>query len=119
MTKQQEFNDAIVENNFNEIKLLLKEPTINISAHNNAPIQLASQLGYIEIFKMLLNDKRVNPADDNNFAIRIASINKNNDIVLLLLKDKRVKNSLAKNDTVFYDELLKKEIKNKLELFNQ
>jgi hypothetical protein len=117
MTKQLEFNTAISQNNFSKIKLLLKDPTLNISAHNNSPIQLAAQRGYFEIFEMLLNDSRVNPADDDNFAIKIADVNGNDNIVFLLLKNDRVKKLLQKNEITLYEAKLKKHTKLKLESF--
>jgi hypothetical protein len=83
MTKQEEFIVAIINNNIDKIKILLK----NI---------------------------KVNPSEENNKIIKYSYKNKNINIVDLLWNEKRVKNTLKNDDLILYNELMKKDIADKI-----
>ena len=100
MNKQNEFNEAIINNNVKIIKKLLNDKDFDPSYDENEPIHNASSLGQIEIVKLLLNDKRVDPSDYNNHAIRISSVNLHIEVVEELLKDKRVDPSAESNYSI-------------------
>lgn len=97
------------------VKLLLADKRIDPSNDNNWSIILAAQHDHIEIVKLLLNDKRVDPSDNENLAISLAK--GNDEIVHLLWKDKRVKNTLDFDDPELYNELIRFNIKEKVENF--
>ena len=117
MDIQEQFYDYIEKNDINNVKLLLKDKRVNPSDRNNWAIQLASQNGYFDIFKLLLEDNRVDPSDKNNCAIILASHNGHVAIVNLLWQDQRVKDTLKVDDKELYNELIKNDIKEKIEVF--
>ncbi len=93
-----EFTEAAKTGDTDKVKLLLNDPEVDPSAHNNWVIRLASRNGNTEVVRLLLNDKRVNPAAENNYAIRWASRNYGRlEVVRLLLADPRV-NPAAENN---------------------
>jgi hypothetical protein len=69
------------------------------------------------IVELLLKDKRVDPSFNSNRCIIMCSDDGNLEIVDLLWKDKRVKDTLQNDYKELYDQLIKKDIKNKIELF--
>lgn len=138
MSIQNKFYTLIKENDIKMVESLLKNKKIDVSAENNWAIELASTSGHFEMVKLLLNDKKVNPADNRNWTIQstykkayydiLDSVNKKNfnifsfnnkyiNIVKLLWRDERVKNSLKNDDDELYNELIKQDISNKIELF--
>ena len=150
MTKQDELEDAMRNNNIKKVELLLKNKDVDPSINDNQAIIYASSVGYIilDIIKLLLNDPRVDPSENNNQAIKAASENgytnvvklllqhprvdpssNNNyainhaayqghfDVVKLLLKDERVKEKLQEDFIELYNDLIKKDAKNKIEEF--
>ena len=131
MNKNQKFELAVKNNDFNNTKLLLKEINADfdfenvisiafkngytdiielfikdsnwdVSNLNNWAIYSASCSGYFGVVKLLLMDKRVNPADRGNNAVIHAIKEQNWDIVELLLKDKRVNPSDDDCMAVYY-----------------
>ena len=97
MHKQNEFIKSIENNDFNNIKLLLKDSEVDPSFDNNAAIGRASANGYIKILTLLLQDSRVDPSDYENAALLNACMHENIKIVKLLLKDERVDPSALHN----------------------
>jgi hypothetical protein len=119
MTKQLQFNNALLSNNVKEMNIILdnhSSKTFNEQAiitasdrgltrmvefllnhqkieilgiHNNA-IVLASKNGHLDVVQLLLNDKRINPSYNMNNAVRLASAHGHLDIVTTLLKNKYV-----------------------------
>ena len=59
MTKQEEFNEAIINNDIEIIKTLLTDNRVDPSVNNNEAIRDASSNGHIEIVKLLLADSRI------------------------------------------------------------
>ena len=100
MTKQNEFFDAIENNNVKQVALLLKEKNVDPSFESNLSIRSAAYDGSFEIIKLLLNDKRVNPSDNNNDALIYASENGDLETVKLLIKDNRVDPSGDNNKAI-------------------
>jgi len=90
MTKQEEFNNVIIDDDIEIIKTLLKDNRVDPSDRDNYAIKVASTNGHTETVKLLLQDDRVDPSDNNNMAIRWASNNGCTGVVKLLLKDDRV-----------------------------
>ena len=116
MNIQEQFNQAVKSNDIKNVKLLLNDNRVNPSDLNNWAIIEASMGGHTDIVKLLLNDNRVNPAA-YNWAIINASIEGHCDIVNLLWQDQRVKNSLKNDNEKLYNQLIKKDIKDKVEIF--
>jgi hypothetical protein len=117
MNQQYEFDDKIEDNNIENVKLLLKDKMIDPAIRYNSAIRYASYNGFFEIVKLLLNDNRVNPADVNNSSICCAFKKGHTKIVDLLWKDLRVRNTLNKNDSELYNDLLTKELVNNINKF--
>ena len=90
MTKQEQFDKAIWENDFNIVESLIIDQEVNPAANNNYAILTSSEQGYYDIVKLLLKDKRVDPSADNNKSILFASRNGHYEIAKLLLADERV-----------------------------
>jgi hypothetical protein len=139
------FEQAVLDNDLKNIKLLLNNPKVDICYDKNYAISTACQLGYIDIVKLLLEDGRADPSDKKNFAIGLAAEGGYIDIVKILLNDKRVNptdvqnyairrttdeamiqflwneprihNSLRNDNYELYSELIKKDIKNKIKDF--
>jgi ankyrin repeat protein len=86
--------------NVEVVKLLLNDPRVDPSAHDNYAIRWASRNGHVEVVKLLLNDPRVDPSADNNCAIRWASRNGHVEVVKLLLNYPRVDPSAYNNDAM-------------------
>lgn len=138
MDIQNKFYTFIKENDIENVKLLLKNKKIDVSAEDNWAIELASTSGHFDIVKLLLDDKRVDPTDNRNWTIQatykkayydiLDSVNKKNfdifsfnneyvNIIKLLWRDERVKNSLKNDDDDLYDKLIKQDIIDKIEEF--
>jgi len=84
MTKQYEFEQAVIRGNAETVRLLLKDDGINPDSPDNDAIFIACECGHEEITKILLEDGRVDPAAEDNFAILIARENGYTNIVKLL-----------------------------------
>ena len=83
--------EKAVENKHPKIvELFLKDGRTNPGMAENILIQIASEIGDIEVFKLLLSDERVDPSDFNNYALRQAIEFNHPLIVKLLLNDERV-----------------------------
>ena len=67
--------------------------------------------------ELLLKNEKINPSKDNNYAVQLASENGHIDIVNLLWQDQRVKDTLKVDDKELYNELIKNDIKEKIEVF--
>jgi hypothetical protein len=105
---------AIHKRKLNVFEHLLTHTEVNPSKNNNHSIILASREGLIGFMELLLNDPRVNPSDDKNAAIHLAYYNKHDDCIALLWSDKRVRNTLLNDFPDIYNELIQKDIKEKL-----
>ena len=117
MTKQEEFEDAIFNNDIVNVKLLLKNKKVNPSNNYNWAIYFSSQEGYLTIVKILLQIEIVNPSDLDNRAFRYTNKDTNINIATLLWNDKRVKDTLQNIDNETYDKIKKENIKNKIKVF--
>ena len=109
--------DAAEYGNAHCVKELLKDKRVDPSARSNYATYFASTHGHIEVLKLLLKDKRVDPSCSGNKAIVIAFYNKQNKVIELLWNDKRVKNTLQNDYEKIYNDLIKKDIKNKVSDF--
>ena len=89
--------NAIVNGYSEVMRLLLSDPRVDPSDHNNYAIILASKNGRLEVVKLLLSDPRVDPSSDYNYAIRMASTYGHLEVVRLLLSDPRVDPSSDNN----------------------
>jgi ankyrin repeat protein len=87
MTKQNEFIEAIKNNNIKEFNILLKDKRVNAAYNDSYAIHLAAENGYFEIFKTLLKEPNVNHNNKYGRSIIDASFYGHTDIVLLLLQD--------------------------------
>ena len=90
MTEQENFNQAIKNNNASKIKILLKNSNFDPSYSNNYAFRISCINGYTPIVKLLLKDSRIKPTDFNHL-FGIVCGNGKQEIVRLFLKDKRVK----------------------------
>jgi hypothetical protein len=104
MTTQTTFTNAIKNNNICRIKSMLKANSLNPSYEDNEAIYLAAKLGHTDVFKLLLEDPRVDPSDMSNKTIITASLHENIDIVKLLIQDKRVDPSARNNSAIQFAE---------------
>ena len=116
MTTQQEFHSAIKVNDFEKVKSLLNDKNVNPQELDNYSIGIASFCGHEKIVELLLKDKRVNPNIPNNWAIINANKEKHTNVVNILWEDPRVKITLQQNHKQLYNELTKKDVKNKTKL---
>jgi ankyrin repeat protein len=146
MTKE-EFSNALENNHIEKVRKAIKKDINTLSYNYNHALQVASEFGYIDIFKMLLNtpanpaydndfaiqissenghtemveillnDPRVNPSNDHNCAIRWAYSNEQTHIVELLWKNEKIKNTLKNDNIDLYNKLVKQDIKNKVNKF--
>jgi hypothetical protein len=118
MTKKQQsqFQNYIKSGDLLNVKLNINK--IDPSYNENYSVGIASALGYFEIVSLLLNDSRVNPSDYSNYAIKEAYRHLHKEVVNLLWQNVRVKNTLKNDDIEIYNELIKKDIKLKVENFN-
>lgn len=131
MSKQKQFQDAVLHNNIEKAKRILKNKNFNPAYDNNFAIRSVSEDANVEFVEMLLEDQRVDPSDCNNHAIihvaKIIYINileqedniidKYKHIFLLLWDHKNVKNTLKNNEPKLYEKLIKRELEKKLNLF--
>lgn len=99
------------------IKFLLNYNIVNSSVNHGHLIYKAAINGHIDIVKFLLNDNKTNPSFNGNFTIRICSDLGKTEVVDILWSSKYVKNTLAKDCTELYNDLNKRDIKNKVNEF--
>jgi hypothetical protein len=97
MIEQENFNNAIRQNDIRMITFLLKLKEVEVAKDDNWAIRYAAEYGYQEIFELLLNDSRTDPSDHFNWAIRLASKNEHINIVKQLIEDSRVDPSYRGN----------------------
>ena len=99
MTKQDEFEEAVLNNNFNQVELLLKNVNIDPSGNDGSSFRAAAKYGYTNIVKLLLNDSRVDPSEwnDHDYAFRSASENGHLEIIKILLEDHRINPANVQN----------------------
>ena len=137
MIKQEEFYQAIKNNDIKNVKLLLSLQKVQPSYRCNYSIQIASENGHANIVELLLNDKRANPSFgsldlaaenghlnvvklllndprvdptyDQNMSIVFANQNNHTHIVELLWNDRRIKKTLRKYNQELYNILIKKD----------
>jgi hypothetical protein len=99
------------------VKLLLNDKRVNpnnsFKEHGNT-IRQAAEYNHIKIVELLLMDKRADPSLHGNIAIISASDEK---IIKLLLNDDRVKKTLTDCDLNLCNEIILKNIKNKVNIF--
>lgn len=118
MNIQEQFYNAITNNDIETIHFLMINKNFNPSIFCNLAIIEATKFGFIDIVKLLLTDHRVDPTDSNNDSIRSAFENGHLNIVNLLWQDQRVKDTLKKDDIDLYNKLIKKDkLKQKVEVF--
>ena len=108
---------AIEENNIEKVKTLLSLKKENPAYNKNYVIGVSAEAGCLDIVKLLLEDSRVDPSDDNNYAIKLAHKNKYTNIVEILWNEKCVKNTLKQDNLELYNNLMRKDIKNKVDEF--
>ena len=117
MTKQEEFETAIDNNDYKKVKLLLADRRGDPAADSNSAIRCASRNGNTEVVKLLSSDPSVYPAASANYAIVKASENGHSDVVNLLWKNKKVKETLKNNDLNLFNSLTQLDIKEKIKSF--
>src|SRR5690349_22168865 len=83
---------AVFNNNYKTVKAMLDNGFSNPGYDDNIAISIASERGYVEIFKLLYNDKRVDPTGRANYAVYYAKTRGHREIYEILRKDKRVIN---------------------------
>jgi ankyrin repeat protein len=79
------------------VELLLCDPRVDPSAHDNQAVTVASSRGHAQVVKLLLDDSRVDPSSDAIFAIKHSSRNGHEEVVRLLLDDPRVNPASSNN----------------------
>jgi ankyrin repeat protein len=103
--------------NIDIVKLLLKDKRFDLSESEFMAFRYASQYGHIEVIKLLLKQKGIKINTCENYAIVNAFINKHTSIVNLLWQYEIIKNTLKKDKKELYNNLIKQDIKNKIETF--
>ena len=119
MNNNQALEQAISHFDTKRCLLLLEIESLDPSYNNNIAIRLSSMYGLTEVVRKLLEDRSVDPSEALNSSISIAHDEKFYTIVQLLWKNKKVKKTLAKDDEVLYQLLVKQDIENKLRCFNE
>jgi hypothetical protein len=114
MTKQDEFHCALEDDDFEKIKLLLKNKNVDPRFNKGYSIGMACHIGNKKVISLILEDNRVDPSEHNNWIIENAYRRKDQNLVNLLWNDKRVKSTLQNNHPELYSELIKKDILNKV-----
>ena len=105
MNSQDQFDNFNENNDINKLRILLNVFYVSIKNNN------------IENINFFLNNSRFNPAINRNNGIRMAADNELYNIVNLLWQDQRVKDTLKVDDKELYNELIKNDIKEKIEVF--
>jgi hypothetical protein len=94
MDKQQQFIEAVTNNDINAFKKLIKDKDVNPQTTSEKKhlqaIIIASEYGCTEVIELLLKDTRVDPSCASNFSIIVAAQYGYSDTIKLLLKDSRV-----------------------------
>ena len=115
MTTQDEFRQAIIDNNIKYVSIFIHSSYVDPSDGYDFAIRTASSNGYIEIVKLLLKNKSVKPFDYASHSISDAFKNGHLDIVKLLWKNNQVKNRLKNDNIKLFNQLTQKDdIKRKL-----
>ena len=70
-----------------------------------------------EIFERFLKSSLINPAENANSAMAMAYAHENKEFMQLLWEDERVKNTLKEDQNFIYNQIMKKVITEKVELF--
>ena len=109
--------DAVKNNNLPLFKSFFNSKEFDPSFLEDWSIRYSSEVGNIDIVKLLLKDERVNPSSCNNSPITDALKYNHTEIIQLLWNDQRVKKSLQKNNQELYNQLITKDIENKVEGF--
>lgn len=117
MTKQEEFEIAISNNDIKKVKYLLNNKSVNPADKKNIAILIASDQQNKQIIELLVQDKRVDPSVELNFAFFRAYKKRNFYIMELLLKDKRVSHQLKRKHIKLYNEITKLFITKKISEF--
>jgi ankyrin repeat protein len=147
MTKQEEFQKAIEENNIKLVCELVQEGKIDPENNGNEALRTAAKYGFVDIVELLfkvgvkpvfggnctiriaafygniklieflLKESRVDPSDCGNESICFAYKKKYTDIVELLWSSQTVKDTLKYDNTKIYNELVQQDIKNKVSQF--
>jgi ankyrin repeat protein len=99
---QEQFQNAIIDNNINDVQLLLNNEKVNPNYDNHVAIRYACSNGLINIVKVLLNNSKVEAFITYNSPISLASANGHSDILKLLLKDKRFVHKSTTNNAIIY-----------------
>ena len=114
-------NDALgsacYTGNFEIIKILLKDKRFNAHSNNSYAIKVSSIRGFFDITQLLLQYNKIDPSHDSNMSINCAYERDHFNIVNLLWKDNRVKNTLQQDNANLYNQLIKKEVQNKVNKF--
>jgi hypothetical protein len=97
--------------------LLYNDHRFNPEFDMNFTFITASEYGLIDIVSFLLKDQNITPSDELNHAIQYAFEGNHTNVVELLWKDKRVKSTLNSDNSFLYNQLITKEIKNKITSF--
>ena len=84
------FINACSKNLTESVKLMMKDPSVDVSYDNNVAFKNACANGCLETVKLLLNDNRINPTIDSNEAFRLACRNNRKRVVSYLLNDERI-----------------------------
>ena len=77
MSKQQEFNEAVMKGDIRIVNFLINDPDVDPSVGRSKLLRYASQKGYNDIVNVLLKDSRVNPSLYRNYALRESLKNDN------------------------------------------
>ena len=105
MNSQDQFDNFNENNDINKLRILLNVFYVSIKNNN------------IENINFFLNNSRFNPATNRNNGIRMAADNELYNIVNLLWQDQRIKDTLENDNKELYNELIKNDIKDKIEDF--
>ena len=103
MNKNEEFKNAVYDNNYEKTKNLINEIDIDYfqGEHNFILIDCVSH-GFYEIVELLISNHNFDPSDMHNWAIHIAYKDVKNDFMNLLWNDKRVRKTLKEDNLEIY-----------------
>ena len=101
MTNQQEFEKAILNNDFLKVRMLIKNKNVNPTLNKNYALLISSQNGNNYIVELLLNDCRVNSTKTNNISLQLAAQNGHLNVIKLLLRDNIINPAKYENWAIF------------------
>ena len=102
MTKQEEFEEAVQNNDIDKFKSLINDSDIFIAYREDTALRISVSNGNYEMVKLLLETGKTSPKTFNSKCLHYAVIEGFIDIVELLLEDKRADPAADENSCIIH-----------------